>query len=88
MAKRTVKIDSRKIGRVCIPAGIHYVLDGYIGGWERSRAWNMSPSNKALCGRMLGVRNLDGRQVVAVRVRNRVYAAWPSVIRTRRGKLV
>lgn len=87
MASRRASIDLRTLGRVCIAPGIHYVHEGDNASWERSRRWQPAPSNKALCGRMVGTRKLDGASVAVVRVRNRLYATSPFAVKTKRGPL-
>jgi hypothetical protein len=67
----------------CIQSGYQYRFEG-------KRRWRASSSelwetvmSKAVCGRVVGRRNIDGSQVVVVKAGGKYYAALPHAVKAR-----
>lgn len=66
--------------RVCLRSGYKYEFEG------KSRWRGSSPERwqtvmgKAVCGKQVGMRTIDGSRVVVVKARGKFYAALPSAV--------
>ena len=63
--------------RVCLDAGYKYEFTGGARGAFRSSGddWWDTVVTKAVCGKLVGHRRIDGTQVTMVRAGKKVYAA-------------
>ncbi len=68
-------------GRTCIPSGYMYEYDGKRN-WKRSsqERWE-TVVHKAMCGRKVGERVIDGSRVTVITVGKRFYAALSHYVR-------
>ena len=61
----------------CVRRGTTYKLTGKNWKTSDSRSWDTIETKKQTCGKMVGIRKIDGVKVVIVKKGQSYYAAMP-----------
>ena len=71
------------MARACLASGYKYLYEGKRN-WRRSsfERWEVV-MRKAICGREVGRKNIDGSDTVVVKAGGKFYAALPSHVKRR-----